>query len=120
MGHPIGPQGIERGQSELQRMESEDVRNDLVQLLAFPFEHVVATRRLEPVLQTYNLAVHECESASIALQQRQSKNAPGRCWGGGSAEGDAADFRLYGPASATARFHFSQVNGPTGTVCPYG
>lgn len=63
--HAVGLQCIDVRQAKLQRVEPEHVRHDAIELLLLPTHEVAALRRLEEVMQTYNLDAHGPESASL-------------------------------------------------------
>ena len=54
--HPVGSQGLQLGQAELQGVEAEQIGHGDVQMGLFPLQNVSARRGLEPIGQTYNRA----------------------------------------------------------------
>ena len=64
MRHAVGTQCVDFWQTELQGMKTEHVCNGTIKLRTFPVQQVAAVRRLEEIMQTYNLDAHEPESAS--------------------------------------------------------
>lgn len=57
--HAIGLQAVQFGHAELQRMVTKDIGHRRIDLAAFPFEQVSASRGLEPLVHTYNLTAHD-------------------------------------------------------------
>ena len=57
--HPVGSERIDLWQTELQRMKTEHIGYGQVKLLALPRQQVLPKRGAKPMLQTYNLVIHE-------------------------------------------------------------
>ena len=55
MKHAVGPQRIQFGKAQLQRVVAKNVAYSLVKLLALPRQQILAGWRFQPFGKTYNL-----------------------------------------------------------------
>lgn len=54
VGHPVGAQRIELGQSELKGMEAENIGHRAIELNLLPCHEVLAGRGSQPLIKLYN------------------------------------------------------------------